>query len=130
MKAEKPFEDVVAELKQELLTSGADSAAVSRGLVVNALLALFGDAEVGQAAMQVAVKRFYKTYNILKMETAQLGAATITDFEYQAADKAQDSDATFPVRSGLLAVLPDIASLNSELPRLLERFPATADPIS
>ena len=64
------------------------------------------------------------------METAQLGAATITDFEYQAADKAQDSDATFPVRSGLLAVLPDIASLNSKLPRLLERFPATADPIS
>ena len=52
--------------------------------------------------MQAAVKRFYKTYNILKMETAQLGAATITDFEYQAADKAQDSDATFPVRSGLL----------------------------
>ena len=130
MKAEKPFEDVVAELKQELLSAGADSAAVSRGLVVNALLALFGDAEVGQVAMQVAVKRFYRTYNILKMETAQDGAATVTDFEYQAADKAQDESSTFPVRSGVLAVVPDISSLNSELPKLLGRYADTAEPIN
>ena len=45
---------MVAELKKELKTEGADSTAISRGLVVNALLALFGDEEVGQTAMQVS----------------------------------------------------------------------------
>ena len=63
LKAEQPFDDVVAELKQELLTNGADTAAVSRSLVSNALVALFGDAEVGTTAMQVAVKRFCAAAN-------------------------------------------------------------------
>ena len=49
-KAEKPFDEVVAELKLELKTAGADSTAISRGLVVNALLALFGDEEVGHSS--------------------------------------------------------------------------------
>ena len=74
---------MVAELKKELKTEGADSTAISRGLVVNALLALFGDEEVGQTAMQVAVKRFYRAFNILKLETNSVGEAVITDFEYQ-----------------------------------------------
>ena len=73
----------MAELKKELKTEGADSTAVSRGLVVNALLALFGDEEVGQTAMQVAVKRFYRAFNIKKLETTTVGDAVITDFEYQ-----------------------------------------------
>ena len=73
----------MAELKKELKTAGADSTAVSRGLVVNALLALFGDEEVGQTAMQVAVKRFYRAFNIKKLETTTVGDAVITDFEYQ-----------------------------------------------
>ena len=75
----------MAELKQELKTAGADSTAVSRGLVVNALLALFGDEEVGQTAMQVAVKRFYRAFTIKKLETTTVGDAVITDFEYQVA---------------------------------------------
>ena len=41
---------MVAELKKELKTEGADSTAISRGLVVNALLALFGDEEVGHSS--------------------------------------------------------------------------------
>ena len=73
----------MAELKKELKTAGADSTAVSRGLVVNALLALFGDEEVGQTAMQVAVKRFYRAFTIKKLETTTVGNAVITDFEYQ-----------------------------------------------
>ena len=33
--------------------------------------------------MQVAVKRFYRAFNILKLETTTVGEAVITDFEYQ-----------------------------------------------
>ena len=121
MKAEKPFEETVAELKQELLTAGADSAAVSRGLVVNALLALFGDAEVGQTAMQVAVKRFYRSFNLLSIETKTEGAVIETDFEYQGADNA-NGDAAFPTRYGTLAVVPDLATLKAELPKIISRY--------
>jgi len=128
-KAEKPFDEVVSELKKELKTEGADSTAISRGLVVNALLALFGDEEVGQTAMQVAVKRFYRAFNILKLETTTVGEAVITDFEYQGADNAQ-GDATLPVRGGQLAVVPSLASLTSELPGLLARFPDTSEPVN
>ena len=52
---------------------------------MNALLALFGDEEVGQTAMQVAVKRFYRAFTIKKLETTTVGDAVITDFEYQVA---------------------------------------------
>jgi acetyl-CoA carboxylase/biotin carboxylase 1 len=128
-KAEKPFEEVVAELKQELKTAGADSTAVSRGLVVNALLALFGDEEVGQTAMQVAVKRFYRAFKLLKLETTTVGEAVITDFEYQGADNAQ-GDANFPVRGGQLAVVPSLASLQAQLTDLLGRFPDTSEPVN
>lgn len=128
-KAEKPFEEVVAQLKKELKTEGADSAAFSRGLVVNALLALFGDEEVGQTAMQVAVKRFYRAFNILKLETSTVGDAVITDFEYQGANNAQGA-ATLPVRSGQLAVVPSLASLKAELPGLLGRFADITEPVN
>jgi len=67
--SEKPFPEVVSELKAELQAAGVDSTAVSRSVVTNALLALFEDAEVATAAMQVAIKRFYRAYDILQMET-------------------------------------------------------------
>ena len=67
----------IRELKKELKTEGADSTAVSRGLVVNALLALFGDEEVGQTAMQVAVKRFYRAFNIKTVSYTHLTLPTI-----------------------------------------------------
>eukprot|EP00965_Chrysotila_dentata_P159503 5269387-Pleurochrysis_carterae.AAC.1 len=57
MKAEKPFGETVSELRAELVANGADSTAVSRNLVVNALLALFPDEEVGTVAMQVHAPR-------------------------------------------------------------------------
>ena len=34
------------------------------------------------------------------------------------------------MRSGLLAVLPDVKALDAELPKLLDRFAATASPIN
>jgi acetyl-CoA carboxylase/biotin carboxylase 1 len=65
--AEKPFPEVVSELKAELQAAGVDSTAVSRSVVTNALLALFEDPEVATAAMQVAIKRFYRAYLTLTL---------------------------------------------------------------
>jgi len=117
MKAEKPFEDAVSELKKEL-ASGGEAAAISRSIVTNALLQLFGDADVGLTAMQVAVQRWYRTYNILDVSTSTKGGATVVEFKYQAADKAQ-SDTPIPERYGMLAYVADLDALGSELPALL-----------
>ena len=120
-KAEKPFDEVVAELKTDLLASGPESAAASRSLVVNALLALFPDTEVGQTAMQVALKRFYRSYKLLDMSTSERGTTTLTEFSYESADKAQD-DTKSPVRYGQLAVVPELGALSTALPELLENY--------
>jgi len=131
MKAEQPFDDVVAELKQELLADGLATAAVSRSLVSNALIALFSDSDVGTIAMQVAIKRFYRTFNILTMDTTRCGSSTITKFKYKAADKAQEGD-WVPMRYGVLAVVPDLATLRQELPSLLtdSYSPETTKPVN
>ena len=69
-KAEKPFVDVVAELKSELMASGADGVATSRNAVTNSLLALFDDANVGLTAMEAAVKRWYRTSSTIESESS------------------------------------------------------------
>jgi acetyl-CoA carboxylase/biotin carboxylase 1 len=97
---EKPFPEVVAELKSELKAAGVDSTAVSRTVITNALLALFEDDEVGTAAMQVAIKRFYRAYNILSMDTqARDEGVVITEFKYKTADKTKgDTKGHLPPR--------------------------------
>ena len=107
MKAEQPFDEVVAELKAELISNGADSTAVSRTTVVGALAALFSDPDVGTAAMEVAVKRFYRTFAIESLTSS----GGVTEFTYRGADKAQD-DESFPLRYGQLAVVPTLADLD------------------
>jgi len=119
-KAEKPFDDIVTELKAELL-AGDDIAAVSRSIVVNGLLALFPDPEVGETAMQVAIKRMYRTWDILEMSTTVSGDATLTEFKYQSPDTNTDGSAS-PVRYGMLAVVPEMDSLASSLPGLLSSY--------
>ena len=118
MKAEKPFDEAVTELKAELTSDGADSAVVSRSVVTNALLALFNDEQVGATAMQVAVKRWYRTYNLNSLESAEVGGAKVLKFQYQAADKSQDNT-PFPVRDGMLAFVPDVAGLDGAIGELL-----------
>ena len=83
MKAEKPFADAVEELRSELKANGADTAAVSRSVVTNALLELFGDADVGTTAMQVAIKRWYRTFDIEEMTTSDANGAKLIDFKYR-----------------------------------------------
>jgi len=121
MKAEAPFDEQVAEVKAELLANGADAAALSRALVTNALIALFPDEEVGTTAMQGAIKRMYRTYNILEMTSSEAGTTKMTEFKYQAADKSRDAQSA-PVRYGLLAMVSDLDALASELPTLLANF--------
>jgi len=129
-KAEKPFDEVVAELKVELVENGPDSTAVSRNLIINALLALFQDADVGQTAMQVAIKRMYRTYNIIEMSTTTSGSTVLTEFKYQSADRTQ-GDAPCPVRYGLLAVVDELSSLDAALPELLETYQGSGpDPVN
>ena len=61
--------------------------------------------------MQVAIKRWYRTYNLLEMSATEAGASPQTvEFKYQAADKAQGDD-PFPERYGMLAVAPSADSL-------------------
>jgi len=120
-KAEKPFEEAVAELKAELVANGPDSAAISRSVVVNALLALFPDAEVGETAMQVAVKRLYRTYDVLSMSTERKGEVTSTTFDFKTSDRTL-GDAPCPVRKGVLAVLPALSGLSAALPAVVADF--------
>jgi len=96
MKAEKPFDEAVAELKAELVSAGADTTAVSRSVVSNALVELFADPEVGLTAMQVAIKRWYRTYNVLEMEASD----NTVDFTFQSADKSQGDNSAYPKRKG------------------------------
>jgi len=119
MKAEKPFGEMVSELKAEL-QSGSDTAAGSRSVDTKALLALFGDADVGTTAMKVAIKRWYRTYNLLSMEDKALGAKAV-EFTYKAADKSQD-DSVFPERYGMLVNTADLDSLHAELGSVLEGY--------
>ena len=51
------------------------------------------------------------------------------ELKTEGADNAQ-GDATLPVRGGQLAVVPSLASLTSELPGLLARFPDTSEPVN
>jgi len=120
MKAEKPFDEAVRELKAEL-KSGMEEAAVSRSVVTNALLALFGDAEVGLTAMQVALKRWYRTFNIISMTTGSKAGATTIEFKYKAADKAQ-GDTPFPERYGMLAYVTDLKMMQSKMGDLVNEY--------
>jgi len=121
MKAEKPFADAVAELKSDLVANGADSTAIARSVVTNALLELFGDDEVGAAAMQVAVKRWYRTFDIEDMTASSTDGAKLVEFTYKAADKAQ-GDTPFPTRTGMMAYVSDLNALNSMLTSLLDSY--------
>eukprot|EP00966_Prymnesium_polylepis_P328385 7384198-Prymnesium_polylepis.1 len=60
MKAEQPMDEMISEVKAELLANGPEAAAGERSLVTTALLALFSDPEVGTTAMQGAIKRMYR----------------------------------------------------------------------
>jgi len=118
MKAEQPFEEQVVEVKQQLMEIGTD-AAFTRSLITTTLLALFSDPDVGSIAMQGSIKRMYRTYNILEMSDGAAGGTKFTEFKYQAADKTQDGQVG-PVRYGLLAVVNDLAALETELPGILK----------
>ena len=109
------------ELRAELAERGPESTALSRTLAGNALLELFPDPEVGQTAMQLMIKRIYRMWNLLSIDTTQAGSLTKTEFEYQVADRTQ-GDVETPVRYGLLAVDTGMDSLASAFPSLLEGY--------
>ena len=121
MKAEKPFADAVEELRSELKANGADTAAVSRSVVTNALLELFGDADVGTTAMQVAIKRWYRTFDIEEMTTSDANGAKLIDFKYKAADKAQEGTEV-TTRTGQMAYVADMSALSGMIDTLLDGF--------
>ena len=122
MKAEKPFKETIAELKEELKSSGAEKTGSRAGVVdTRSLLALFADEEVGATAMEAAMRRWYRTYNINSIESKVSGDFKITEFNYQAADKTQN-DEPFPNRYGMVALVKDTASLTGALPKLLSEF--------
>jgi len=121
MKAEKPFEETVAELKSELMSKGSETAVLSRSVVSNALVELFEDAQVGDAARELAVKRWYRTYNILDTTPGSVGDIPTLEFKYQAADTSKENEA-FPERYGLLASVKDMEALSNDLPKILEAY--------
>jgi len=120
-KAEKPFSEIVEELRAELVELGPEGTAMSRSLAGNALLELFPDPEVGETAMQMMIKRLYRTWDLLSVTTSKSGGLTKTEFTYKSADKLQ-GDAEPPVRNGLLAVGSELDSLAAALPELLESY--------
>jgi acetyl-CoA carboxylase/biotin carboxylase 1 len=119
LKAEKPFSEAVADLKADLQEYGLESTAVARSVVANALIACFSDPDVGQTAMQVAIKRWYRTFKLVEMDGSEKGRV---EFKYQIADKSQDPEQVYPVRYGVMAYVDDMDALASSLPSILAEY--------
>ena len=114
MKAEKPFDEAVAELKAELKSNGVESTAGLRSVVTNALLELARDADVGLTAMQVAIKRWYRTYDIKEMATSKSADASLVEFTYMSSDVSVEGT-VYPERYGQFALVHDVDALTSKL---------------
>ena len=114
------------QLKQELL-SGADSAAVSPRPRRQRAPRAFGDAE-GQVAMQVAVSASTAPTTSSRWRRRRTAPPPSPTSSIRRPTRRRTSRRPSG-RSGVLAVVPDISSLNSELPKLLGRY-VTAEPIN
>ena len=120
LKAEKPFDEAVTELRAELEKS-ADVAAKGGVVDTKTLLALFNDEKVGDVAMEAAIRRWYRTFTINSLTTNTAGDDKYAEFTYQAADVTQ-GDEPVPERYGMLALVSKTSGLADALPSILDKF--------
>jgi hypothetical protein len=120
LKAEKPFDEAVTELRAELEKS-ADVAAKGGVVDTKTLQALFNDEKVGDVAMEAAIRRWYRTFTINSLTTNTAGDDKYAEFTYQAADVTQ-GDEPVPERYGMLALVSKTAGLADALPSILDKF--------
>jgi acetyl-CoA carboxylase/biotin carboxylase 1 len=120
-----PFAERVAELKSTLTDSSTDLAQLSKSPTLSAgvdlLTSLFNDPDdaVKKAAVEVYVRRVYRAHRIQAIAVTERDGNLVCDFTFQFSDveAAQSID-----RQGQLVVIPSLATLNSDLPKILDGF--------
>ena len=71
--------------------------------------------------MMVAIKRWYRTFNLLSQMPSVDGDVTKVEFKYVSADKAQEDEAA-PERYGQLVFMSDIDAISSQLGDVLNKY--------
>lgn len=120
-----PFEERVAELKATLLNPETDFIQLSKSTTLSAgvdlLTSLFSDEDkaVQKAAAEVYIRRVYRAHRISDLSVEEKDGNLVSDFTFQFSDVEASKSVD---RKGHLCVLPSLASLDSDLPKILDAF--------
>jgi acetyl-CoA carboxylase/biotin carboxylase 1 len=122
------FDLRVSELRAQLLDSTTDLPKLSQSQTLSAgvdlLTTLFSDEDmtVRSAAVEVYVRRVYRSHRVLDVRVEEKDGRLTCAFQFQFADVEQSIS---PVRHGLLSVVSSLDSLSSALPAALDDLSAT-----
>lgn len=120
-----PFAERLAELKSTLLDSSTDFETLSKSATLSAgvdlLTSLFNDSDeaVKRAAIEVYVRRVYRSHRVKSLSISEVDGKFVCDFTFQ----FNDVEASNAVdRTGQLVVIPSLASLKSGFSAILDGF--------
>jgi len=137
-----PFAERVAALKETLVNPETNLITLSKSTTLSAgvdlLTALFNDEnkDVQAAAVEVYIRRVYRAHRINELKISDADGKLACDFTFQFSDVEESESVN---RQGHLCVVPSLAGLKDDLPKILENFgsaigdkPVTAggDPIN
>mmetsp|Transcript_36664 Transcript_36664/g.53859 ORF Transcript_36664/g.53859 Transcript_36664/m.53859 type:complete len:2101 (+) Transcript_36664:49-6351(+) len=125
-----PFDSRQEELRAQLVDESTDLVKLSQSTSLSAgvdlLTSLFSDKDeaVRAAAMEVYIRRVYRTQRILSIEEKVIDGRLTCIWSFQFADTPES---TSPVRQGMLSVVSEIDNLDKELPSILDDMAASFD---
>jgi len=117
-----PFETRLAELRDVLASDGSDLISLSQSPTLSAgvdlLTSLFSDedAAVRSAAVEVYVRRIYRTHRITELKVDDIDGRLTCSWTFRFADVPIDK--SIP-RQGLLSVIPSVNDLDDKFPAIL-----------
>ena len=120
-----PFQARLDALKKELMIPGADLNKVSKqpnlAVSVDLLAELLydGDANVRKAAMEVYIRRVYRAHCVKEVKIVQNEGNTISA-AWTFTLRTGVVDGTTPIRQGFMTMLPDFASVKTDMPKVME----------
>jgi len=119
------FDVRVKELRKRFQDPDTDYTELSKSATLSAgvdlLSALFSDEDsaVRAAALEIYVRRVYRTYRILDLSVEDNDGRLTCSFSFQFADVPSSESV---MRKGVMAVIPDTNKLDEEMPSILENF--------
>jgi acetyl-CoA carboxylase/biotin carboxylase 1 len=122
------FESRVEELRSQFLDTSTDLDALARSTTLSAgvdlLTYLFSDEDpnVRSTAAEVYVRRLYRAHRMISVQVGEKDGRLTCNFQFQYAEVEESQSVT---QNGLLEVVPDVASLKSLLPDILNDLSAT-----